>query len=229
MPTYGQFCPVAKAAEIFAERWTPLVVRELISGSTTFNDLKRGVPLMSRSLLVKRLRDLEKAGVIERRKRAGRNAQTYHLTRAGEELRSVVMSLGEWGQRWARAIVSRDDNDPQLLMWDVHRNIELERVPNGRTVVQFVFPDVPAVSTRRTWLVIAPPEVDVCYKDPGFEVDLIVTSRLSRLIQTWMGDVDIHEAVRDGSIRLEGAKKLVRDFPTWLRLSPFAGVERPGA
>ncbi|MEX2540005.1 MAG: helix-turn-helix domain-containing protein [Actinomycetota bacterium] len=226
MSRYGQYCPVAKAAEVLAERWTPLVVRELMCGSSTFNDLKRGVPLMSRTLLSKRLRELERAGVVERRPTTGRSSHGYHLTPAGEELRPIVMGLGEWGQRWVRAEVTREDLDPTLVMWDMRRGVAMDRVPDRRTVVHFVFTDVPKTAPRRTWLVIDRPEVDVCYKDPGYEVDLIVTTPLRRLIEVWMGDFSFGESMRDGSIVIDGPRQLAAKFPTWLRLSPFAQVER---
>lgn len=228
MSRYGQFCPVAKAAEVLAERWTPLVVRELLCGSTTFSDLKRGVPLMSRTLLTTRLRELERSGIVERRPAKGRSPHTYHLTPAGEELRPLVMGMGEWGQRWARAHVTRDDLDPTLVMWDMRRSIAMDLVPDRRTVVNFVFSDVAKNVPKRTWLVMDPPDVDVCYKDPGYEVDLIVTTPLARLIEIWMGDVSFGETLRDGSLRIDGQRQLVSRFPSWLRLSAFAGVERPG-
>lgn len=227
MSRYGQFCPVARAAEVLAERWTPLVVRELMCGSSTFNDLKRGVPLMSRTLLSTRLRELERAGVVERRPADGRRGHTYHLTPAGEELREIILSLGEWGQRWARSDVSKDDLDPTLLMWDMRRGIALDRVPDRRVVVNFVFTDLEKNVPPRSWLVIDAPDVDVCYKDPGHEVDLIVTTPLRRMIEVWMGDVSFGESLRDGSIRIEGARQLAAQFPNWLRLSGFASVERP--
>ncbi len=227
MSRYGQFCPVAKAAEIFAERWTPLVVRELMMGSTTFNDLKRGVPLMSKTLLATRLRELERGGIVERRPAEGRSTHTYHLTAAGAELRPLVIGLGEWGQRWARSEVTRDDLDPRLLMWDMRRSVEIERVPDKRTVVHFVFTDVSPKLPRRTWLVLDRPDIDVCYKDPGYDIDLIVTTPLSRLIEVWMGDVSFGASMRDGSIVIEGQRQLAQQFPAWLRLSSFAGVERP--
>ena len=227
MSRYGQFCPVAKAAEILAERWTPLVVRELICGSTTFNDLKRGVPLMSRTLLATRLRELEKAGVIERRPTEGRSSHSYHLTPAGEELKPLVIGLGQWGQRWARAEVTKEDLDPTLLMWDMHRSIAMDQVPDTRTVVHFVFTDVPKNVPKRTWLVLDKPDVDVCYKDPGFEVDLIVTTPLRRMIEVWMGDVSFGASVREGSMVIEGQRQLASRLPNWLQLSTFASVERP--
>jgi|SRR5919109_1428040 DNA-binding HxlR family transcriptional regulator len=226
---YGQFCPVAKAAEVLAERWTPLVIRELMCGSSAFNDLKRGVPLMSRTLLATRLRELERAGVIERRPAQGRSAHTYHLTPAGEELRPIVLSLGEWGQRWARSHVTKEDLDPTLLMWDMRRSLDLDRVPDARTVVHFVFTDAPKTVPPRTWLVIDPPDVEVCYKDPGYEIDLVVTTPLRNLIEVWMGDASFGAYLRDGIIKIEGDRGLASRFPGWLRLSTFASVERPRA
>ncbi len=229
MPTYGQFCPVAKAAEIFAERWTPLVIRELIMGSTNFNDLQRGVPLMSRTLLATRLKELERAGIVEKRPAEGRSSHTYHLTPAGEELKPLVVGLGEWGQRWARAEVTREDLDPRLLMWDMRRCVALDLVPDKRTVVHFVVPDVGPKMPKRTWLVMDPPEVDVCYKDPGYEIDLVVTTPLERMIEVWMGDRSFGESLRDGSMVIEGQRQLASRFPSWLRLSSFAPIARQNA
>ena len=144
MKGYGQFCPVAKAAEIVAERWTPLVLRELLCGSRRFNDLHRGVPLMSRTLLAGRLERLEDAGIVRSATRARGRGREYHLTAAGEELRPLIECLGEWGQRWARAQVGRGDLDPGLLMWDIHRRVNLEALPPERVVVRFDFRGVPA-------------------------------------------------------------------------------------
>lgn len=222
--TYGQFCPVAKASEVLAERWTPLVLRELVCGSTTFSDLKRGVPLMSRSLLSKRLKELERAGVVERRPSSRRH--TYHLTQAGEELRPIITQLGEWGQRWARSQIDPTDLDPRVLLWDMRRSINIERLPDRRVVIEFDFTDAPKSALRRSWLVLDPPDVDVCYKDPGFPVDLLVTARLQTMIMVWMGDVAWDDALRSGEVRVEGRQKLAHALPGWLELSGFADVER---
>ena len=224
---YGQFCPVAKASEVLAERWTPLVVRELLCGSHRFNDLQRGVPLMSRSLLAKRLRELERAGVVERRQRGDGRGPGYHLTAAGEELRPIIRGLGTWGQRWARSEVSREDLDPRLLMWDMQRNIATEALPNRRVVVRFRFTDVRPNLPRVTWLILERDDVDVCYHDPGFEVDLVVSGRLRALIGVWLGDFPLPVALRDEHLRIEGPRALSRSFPRWLRRSSFATVERP--
>jgi DNA-binding HxlR family transcriptional regulator len=227
MSSYGQFCPVAKASEVLAERWTPLVVRELICGSHRFNELQRGVPLMSRSLLAKRLRDLELAGVIERRLSGDGRGSEYHLTEAGEELRPIIMGLGAWGQRWARSNVSRAELDPRLLMWDMQRNIETRTLPPHRVVVRFRFTDVAPGLPRVTWLILDRQQADVCYKDPGFEIDLVVVGRLRALVAVWMGDTSMSAAIRAGELQIQGTRRLADAFPSWLRRSIFARVERP--
>ena len=231
MKGYGQFCPVAKAAEIVAERWTPLVLRELLCGSRRFSDLHRGVPLMSRTLLAGRLEQLEDAGIVRSVARPRGRGREYHLTAAGEELRPLIECLGEWGQRWARAQIGRGDLDPGLLMWDIHRRVNLEALPPERVVVRFDFHGVPATirCPRYWWLVLERREVDLCLKDPGFLVDIVVSADLRTLTRVWMGDVRLAETLRAGLIRLEGPRPLVRAFPTWLRLSAFAGIERGGA
>ena len=226
MRHYGQFCPVAKASEIVAERWTPLVLRELLCGSFRFNDLHRGVPLMSRTLLTRRLRELEEAGVVERRETgAGRE---YHLTPAGEELRPIIEQLGTWGHRWARKDVA-DDLDPSVLMWDLRRRIDHEATPAHRVVVRFDLSGVPRdhAAKRTWWLVLEPGEVDLCLKDPGFPVDVTVAADLATLTAVWMGRIDYADAARRGSVRAEGPRALVRAFPGWLGLSLFASVEMP--
>ena len=231
MKGYGQFCPVAKAAEIVAERWTPLVLRELLCGSRRFSDLHRGVPLMSRTLLAARLKQLEDAGIVQSVARAGGRGREYHLTAAGEDLRPLIQCLGEWGQRWARAQVARGDLDPSLLMWDIHRRVNLEALPPERVVVRFEFRGVPATlrCPKYWWLVLEREEVDLCLKDPGFLVDMVVSADLRALTRVWMGYARMAETVRAGLIRLEGPRPLVRAFPTWLTLSSLAGVERVGA
>jgi len=227
MTSYGQFCPVAKAAEIFAERWTPLVLRELLCGSHRFNDLHRGVPLISRSLLTQRLRQLEDAGIVERRPAARGGGSEYYLTAAGEEFRAVVMKLGEWGQRWTRRFESID-LDPNLLLWDMQRWLNLKRFPPRRVVIRFEFRGVPKIHRARTrwWLVVEPAAVDVCIKDPGFETDLVVIADLGAMTKLWLGDLGFRNALRDGLIALEGPREVCEAFPTWLALSPFATVDR---
>jgi len=225
---YGQFCPVAVACEIFAERWTPIVLRSLFMGADRFNELLRGAPLMSRSLLTKRLRDLEKAGVITRSKAPVGPGYCYRLTRAGEEFRPVIESLGNWGQRWT-VRVKRENLDAGLLMWAVRRRIALDRLPDARVVVQFDFRGVPPTKRgyRRFWLVLEHTQADLCVEAPGFEVDLYVDADLSALTKIYLGDVTYANASRTGEVRLSGPRELVRAFPSWLRLSHFADVPRP--
>jgi DNA-binding HxlR family transcriptional regulator len=231
MKGYGQFCPVAKAAEIFAERWTPLVLRELACGSRRFIDLQRGVPLMSRTLLAQRLRQLESAGLVRSAAKANGRGHEYFLTPAGEELRPVIDGLGVWGQRWARSQMNPGDLDPGLLMWDIHRRLNVDRLPARRVVVLFDFRGVPKhwQHVRTFWLVIQRADVDLCLKSPGYEVDLVVDADLATLTKVWMGEVRLGDAMRSGLVRLKGTTALVRAFPGWLALSGFAGVERPNA
>jgi len=162
MRGYGQFCPVAKAAEIVAERWTPLVLRELLCGSRRFSDLRRGVPLMSPTLLAQRLEQLEDAGIVRSVPRPHGRGREYELTAAGEELRPLIDRLGEWGQRWARARIGRDDLDAGLLMWGIHRRIDVGALPPDRVVVRFDFRGAPATMRcpRTWWLLLARSEVD---------------------------------------------------------------------
>jgi DNA-binding HxlR family transcriptional regulator len=229
MKGYGQFCPVAKACEVVAERWTPLVLRELLCGSTRFSQLQRGVPLMSRTLLAQRLRELEGAGVVTSTPRARGRGREYRLTSAGEELRPLIETLGAWGQRWATRRLTPDDLDAELLAWDLHRRLNVERLPSRRVVVRFDLRGVPRGQPgRRTWwLVLKQPDVDLCLKDPGYEVDLTVGADLAALTRVWMGSERFGDAVRAGHIELSGPRELVQAFPGWLGLSTFAGVERP--
>jgi DNA-binding HxlR family transcriptional regulator len=219
---YRQFCPVAKAMELLDERWTLLLVRELVIGSERFNDLRRGLPRMSPALLSKRLHLLVRAGVVERV--VDGSDVRYRLTEAGQELRPVVEALGAWGTRWIGDL-GEADLDPHLLMWDVHRNVAEDAVPPGRTVVRFELTDVPA-ATGRWWLVLTPGDTDVCDDDPGHEVDVTVTSTLRDLTRWWRGDLAWGTALREGSVRLTGPTALTRRLPGWFRLSPFAAVPR---
>lgn len=226
---YGQFCPIALAAEILAERWMPLIIRELLCGSVRFNDLHRGVPRMSSALLAQRLKQLQFAGVVERRSGA-RGGFEYHLTAAGRELFPVVENMGLWAQRWLRHdLIDRTNLDPNVLMWDIRRNVAATALPrSGRYVVEFRLSGVP-VNRRRYWLVFEQDVVDLCYRDPGFEVDLYVEASLRRLTQIWLGHVPIDQAVRDGWLRLDGSQGDRRAFRAWFALSMFASAGREPA
>jgi DNA-binding HxlR family transcriptional regulator len=224
MAGYGQFCPIAQAAEVLTSRWTPLVIRELaLTGSRRFNDIQRGVPLMSSSLLTQRLRQLERAGIIERRLREDGLGSEYHLTPAGEELGPLLEQMGVWGERWLRRPVSEEEADAGLLMWWMRGTIKSDGLPAGRTVVHFRFRGAPE-KKRNFWLVL--PEADVCLTDPGFGVDLTVRSDPKTLAGVWMGDLGLGAALRRRDIGLEGPEHLVRGFPKWFGLHPLARVER---
>ena len=221
--SYHQFCPVSKAMELLDERWTLLIVRELVTGSEHFNELRRGLPRMSPTLLSRRLHQLTRAGIVVRLGEG--NQVRYVLTPAGRELRPVVEALGVWGTRWIGEI-GDEDLDPKLLLWDVHRNVNRALVPEGRTVVQFRFPDV-AADVRDWWLVITADEVNVCDADPGYPVAVTLTASLRRMTEIWRGDLRWAEAVKAGQLDVRGPQVLRRAVSGWFTLSPFAKVPRP--
>jgi DNA-binding HxlR family transcriptional regulator len=221
MSGYGQFCPVAKATEVFAERWTPLIIRELLMGRAHFNDLHRGVPLMSRTLLSQRLKKLEAVGVVERK--CGQGGPEYELTEAGREFAPIVRLLGEWGQHWYRTNYGRDELDVRVLMWDLRRTVKPEVFPPGRVCVQFEFRQQPK-SRQRWWLVCESAEIDLCPTDPGFEVNLFVTTDVKTLAQVVLGDLSLKSALSTGKIELDGPKPYCQHFADWLSLSQFAGI-----
>jgi DNA-binding HxlR family transcriptional regulator len=217
--SYGQFCPVSKAMELLDERWTLLVVRELVVGSRTFSDLRRGVPRMSPTLLSKRLQQLVRAGVVHRD-----GDGHYLLTQAGQELRPVVEAIGVWGTRWIGELGDAD-LDPKLLLWDMHRNVDHDAVPPGRTVVEFRFPGM-TPGKRNWWLVISPPDVDVCDFDPGHDVTVRVTADLRQLVLVWRGDLSWWDAVRAGDVVLDGPETVRRAVPSWFVPTPYVAVPR---
>src|SRR5215469_6930238 len=221
--SYHQFCPVAKAMELLDERWTMLIVRELVTGSQHFNDLRRGVPRMSPTLLSKRLHQLVRAGIVERQEDSSQ--VRYVLTEAGHELQPVVEALGAWGVRWIGEL-GDEDLDPKLLLWDMHRNIDHDAVPAERMVLQFTFPDVPP-KTRNWWLVITAGQADVCDADPGYPVAVTVTASLRTMSQIWRGDLSWSEALRSSAIQINGPQALRQAMPGWFTLSAFAVVPRP--
>jgi DNA-binding HxlR family transcriptional regulator len=218
---YGQFCPVSLAAEVIARRWTPLIVRELLCGSTRFNELRRGIPNISASMLSRRLDELEVAGIVARTGDGSERA--YTLTEAGEELRPVVEQLGVWGRRWLPSEYREQDLDPRLLVWDIHRNIRLEEVP-GRIVVELYFPDAP-VERRGYWLVLSPDGADVCLTHPGGDVEVRVKVDVRTLTNIWMGNTSWAAALRERSLEVTGDRERCRQLPHWLELSPFAQVQ----
>lgn len=220
---YGQFCPVAKAAEVLDQRWMLLVVRELVAGSTHFNELHRGVPRMSRTLLSKRLRQLVDAGVVVRREEEGQGSR-YELTEAGQELLPVIEALGEWGVRWVDSLTS-EDFDPAFLIWDMQRGVDTDALPEGRTVLELIFPDIEP-EVRDWWIVLEREEVDVCDHDPGFGVDVALEAPIREFVRLWRGDLGWSEALRGGAVDLHGPEPLRRQVPSWFGLSHFSDVPR---
>jgi DNA-binding HxlR family transcriptional regulator len=225
--SYGQFCPIAQAAEVLTERWTLLVVRELLMGSTRFNDLQRGVPRMSSSLLSKRLRELERAGVIVRRPLEGERGHAYELTPAGEALGPLVVSLGTWSREHLKREITAEEADPALLMWDVRRSLRLDRLPEDRIVTFFRYRD--AEDDRRAWWLVAEPSgADLCFTDPGHSIDLQVDAEARAMAEVWVGKPDLGAALRAKRIKVKGPELLVRSMPDWLGLSTF-GYPDPAA
>lgn len=230
MASFGQFCPVAVASEIFAARWTPIILRELFSGSHRFNEIHRCIPLISRPLLVRRLRELEAVGVVRSTEPQKGKPREYHLTDSGREFRAAIDALGTWGQRWT-VRVQPDKLDSGFLMWNIRRRVALDKLPERRVVVQFEFRGVPAGRSmlKKCWLILERSGCEVCLTDPGQEVDVWVDADLAGLARVWLGDLPFAAAVREKKIRLAGAPALVRQFPQWLLLSYFAPVPRPPA
>jgi DNA-binding HxlR family transcriptional regulator len=224
--SYKQFCPVAMTAEILCTRWTVVLLRELMRGSTRFNELRRGVPRMSPALLSQRLKELEEVGVLTRKAARGEpSVHEYHLTKAGRELEPIVDAFGIWGQRWVDKDVSLQNLDAQLLMWDMRRNLKPDPLPEGRSVVQFQYPEQPP-ALRTWWLVVEPGAgVDLCSVDPGYEVDLYVSSDLRTMTAVWMGYETFRRAVDARKVLLTGDRKLASSMHQWLGLSPLAKIK----
>ncbi len=225
---YKQFCPIAKASEVFATRWTPLILRELMADVRTFNDIHRGVPLISRAVLVARLRELEDHGIIERRSRAEGMGHEYWLTPAGHAFRAVVGELGRWGLVHARDRIKAADLDPSLLMWGFRKRADVGALPDRRVVVRFEFSGVPASRTkfRIMWLVFERPSVDVCAKDPGFAIDLVMRGRIADFVAVYLG----HARWRDlagKALSIEGDRRLAEKVPGWIRLDKVVGRDFP--
>ncbi|MCC5860085.1 MAG: helix-turn-helix transcriptional regulator [Ectothiorhodospiraceae bacterium] len=223
MKSYGQYCPLAIASEVLGERWTLLVLRELILGSTRFNAIHRGVPRMSPSLLSTRLKMLERAGIIRREPRGDHVA--YRLTDAGAALAPAVESLAVWSREWLPATLSEARADPDLVMWDMHRRMDSEKLPAARTVIRFEFDDQPEIKRLR-WIIADRSDVELCITDPGFDVDLYVTASSRTVTLIWYGDLPLNQAIRQGLIRLHGPPALCTAFPSWLRLNLLAGIPR---
>lgn len=215
MQSYEEYCPIAMGAEAIGDRWTPLVLRELICGSERFSDIHRGVPRMSRTLLSKRLRQLERLGILERTDTRG-----YRLTESGRALEPVVWALGDWAMEWLLGDPAKEHYDGTHLMWRLRQRVIAEAIPPERTVVQFDLRG--AHRGRRTWLLLDPLGTTVCERDEGFDVDVWVDADIEEFLRVWMGRSTWREALDQGQILLHGPTQLIRQFPDWFALSPFA-------
>ncbi|WP_218133736.1 winged helix-turn-helix transcriptional regulator [Lentzea fradiae] len=211
MRTYAQYCPIVRAVEVLGDRWTLLIVRDMLNGASRFNEISHGLPGLSRALLSRRLRQLTAAGLV------GRTGDGYALTPAGEALRPLVFSLAEWGARYAFGDPRAEELDPEVLMWWMHGRVDTGSLTRRATV------EVRVQDRRRTfWLVVEPGDASICYTDPGLEVDAVLSSDIATLYRVWEGEFELLDAVRAGTVELTGARWVVRGLPRWLRLSPVA-------
>jgi DNA-binding HxlR family transcriptional regulator len=208
---------------VIAERWTPLIVRELLWGDKRFSDLHRGIPRISRNLLTQRLSSLQQAGIIERRAASNGRGHEYCLTESGHELRKVIEALGTWGYRWVSHEITDEHCDPDFLMLALQRHVRIDRLPAERVVISFRFRREPK---RHYWLVMRRPEVDLCVNDPGYEVDLDVVAEAEALTRVYLGQVEFIRAVKAGDIEISGAPRHRRGLGEWLGVSRFATAAR---
>jgi DNA-binding HxlR family transcriptional regulator len=227
MSKYGQYCPVAKSLEILGDRWTLLIIRDVLTGTSHFNDLERGLPGISRALLASRLRQLQRAGVVEKRLTgSGRQSTAYQLTPAGLELLPVVSALRTWGEAWAFGDPTPNELDPVLLMWWMRSRVDIERLPERRVVAQFDFHGAAIISF---WLVLTRGDVTLCLTDPGYEVNLLITADLADFYRLWVERISYSDALQTHDVRVEGVPRLARAFPQWFGWSAAISPRREAA
>ncbi|HVU10214.1 MAG TPA: helix-turn-helix domain-containing protein [Phototrophicaceae bacterium] len=228
MSKYGQYCPVARSLEILGDRWTLLIIRDMLLGTTQFNDLERGLPGISRALLSQRLRQLRHAGIIEKRLNpAGRKTTEYQLTQAGRDLQGVIFSLMNWGEAWAFDDPREEELDPILLMWWLRKRVDVSKLPQARVVVQFDFHGGQLGNTHRSaWLVMTQADVTLCLTDPGYEIDVLVSSHLTAFYKLWWNRISYSDALDCWGVTVEGTPALVRAFPDWYGWSPTPSREK---
>ncbi len=223
---YGQFCPVSKAAEVLGERWTILIIRELLLGTTRFKDFQRTLSQISPTLLTKRLNQLQECGLVVRKTAPGQQRTEYQPMPAANELKPIIFGLGKWGMKWARGQMNDDELDVELLMYDLHRRIDATQLPGGRTVIKFLFRGLPKFG--HWWIVLENGTRELCVDNPGKEVDVYFTTDVRTMARIWAGDVKIRAAKETGQLQLSGDPMLIRTVSDWLRPGLFAHV-RPYA
>ena len=219
---YGQFCPVAKASEVLGDKWSLLIIREMLMGAKRFNTLQRGLCLISPTMLTKRLNELTATGIITKKKIPGQKGYEYFLTESGQELYPIIEQIGVWGMRWARNGMPDSDLDLQLLLLYLERSIMPEKLVGRETVVRFNFTDLEEFNSW--WLVVSNDTVDTCVQDPGKDVDVYFTTDLRTMIQAWMGDISYKQAIADKRLQLVGPKELTNNVANWIRGSVFEGI-----
>jgi DNA-binding HxlR family transcriptional regulator len=225
MAGYGQFCPVAKATEVIGEKWTLLILRELMLGTTRFNEFQRAISRMSPTLLAKRLRQLEECGIVIRKKLSGQKGYEYRLTAAGKELGPLIEILAVWGMRWVRGQMSDDELDVEFLMRELQRRLQTDQLPDGQTVICLIFDE--RTKHQTWWLLVDGDVVDLCTEDPGKDVDVYINSSVRTIAEVWRGDLDLRVALRSKSIKTQGSRHLIRTMPDWLGLCLYKEVQ-PG-
>lgn len=224
MSKYGQYCPIAQALDILGERWTLLIIRDMLTGTRHFTHLKRGLPGLSTALLAKRLRQLQRAGIVEKRVTpSGRATTEYKLTPAGRALQPVIAALLAWGVDWAFGDPSPEELDPLLLMWWMHDRIDTAQLPPRRVALQFSFY---GAKTQTYWLVLSRDDVTVCLTDPGYAIDVLVEADLATFFKVWLGRVEYRTAIAEGNLSVSGIPRLTRAFPRWFTWSPAAAAVR---
>jgi DNA-binding HxlR family transcriptional regulator len=223
MAEYGQFCPVAKASDIIGERWTVLILRELLLGTTRYNELLRGLARISPTLLSKRLKTLEEKGLIVRKRPSGQKSHEYYLTACGRELEPIIEHLAIWGMRWARGQLADSELDVEFLMVDLQRRLQTDRLPDGETVLCFTFNELETFKTW--WMVVCGKEVDLCTENPGKEVDLYINSGVRDMVKVWRGDLTLRKALREKLVRTQGNTYLIRSMPDWLGICLYADIK----
>jgi len=219
---YGQFCPIAKATEIIGEKWTLLIIREALMGSTRYSEFQRGLSLISPTMLAKRLDSLVAHGLLMKKKIPAQRGYEYFPTTSCEELQPIVRSLGDWGMRWARSNLTDTDYDVELLMLYLQRGIVPENLPGNETVIRFKFTDIEDLS--EWWLVVTGDQIDICVKDPGKEVDVHFTSTVKTMADIWMGDTTYRRTLAEGALKIVGHSALTRNITSWMNRSLFADL-----
>lgn len=222
MADYGQFCPVAKATEVIGDKWTMLIIRELMLGTTRFNDFQRALSRISPTLLTKRLKHLEARGILIRKPLSGHRGCEYRLTPAGKELGPMIELLAVWGMRWARGQMTDSELDIEFLMWDLQRRLQTDFLPAGETVLCFNFIELEQFKTW--WIVVYDDEVDLCTQNPGKDVDLYINTTARIMVEAWEGDIQVKAALKDGRIKTQGSPKLAGTMNKWLGMCLFADI-----